>query len=306
MMEYITRLSNSSDQLRYPERGKCRLINYRCDGQPIVSLESCDSFPGHRPKSAIDRPLIITVALQLLLNINNYLIGCQSVVAVDWTVIWIIGVRGITPCREPVARVPKIPAGVHKNDSVVVASPPTTIVPLSVVIAEDRILLTAERRTVEVVINSRVAIHVGVPRPIDRDISITIERYIVARTKLLRVSITINLNVFHAVRREVSLAINRHIISPAKGLIPREISFPRHAHPVLINDCVWTGARRADVRPLPIRRGRTVIVRAHRTRVRWRCRSNIRCSLRPPSHRPFIFDWLTPRCERQCKSSNAH
>ena len=151
------------------------------------------------------------------------------------------------------------------------ASPPTTIVPLSVVIAENRIPLTAERRTVEVVINSRVAsaiigevaplfdpevsvpieryivartklirvsIHVGVPRPIDRDISITIDGYIVPRTKLLRVAITINLNVFHAVRSEVSLAINRHIISPAKGLIPREISFPRHAHLVLIDDCV--------------------------------------------------------------------
>ena len=239
-MEYITRLSNSSDQLRYPERGKCRLINYRCDGQPIVSLESCDGLPGHRPKSAIDRPIIITVALQLLLNINNYLIGWQSVIAVDWAVIWIIGTRGITPGREPVARVPIIPAAIHKNDSVVMASPPTTIVPLCVVIAEDRIPLTAERRTVEVVINSRVASTVigEVAPSVDPEVSVPIKRYIVARTKLLRVSITINLNVFHVVRREVSLAINRNIISRANGLIPREISFPRHAHLVLIDDCV--------------------------------------------------------------------
>jgi hypothetical protein len=120
------------------------------------------------------------------------------------------------------------------------ASPPTTIVPLSVVIAEDRIPLTAERRTVEVVINSRVASTViGEVAPlVDPEVSVPITRYIVARTKLLRVSITINLNVFHAVRREVSLAINRNIISRANGLIPREISFSRHAHLVLIDDCV--------------------------------------------------------------------
>src|SRR5437667_2344661 len=205
MMEYITRLSNSSDQLRYPERGKCRFINYRCDGQPIVSLESCDGFPGHRPKRAIDRPIIITVALQLLLNINRYLIGWQSVVAVDWAVIWIIGVRGITPCREPIARVPKIPAGVHKHDSVVMASPPTTIVPLSVVIAEDRILLTAERRTVEVVINSRVASAIiGEIAPlVDSEVSVPIKRYIVARTKLIRVSI--HVGVPRPIDRDISI-----------------------------------------------------------------------------------------------------
>src|ERR1700688_2932472 len=184
MMEYITRLSNSSDQLRYPERGKCRLINYRCDGQPVASLESCDGLPGHRPKNAIDRPIIITVALQLLLNINNYLIGWQSIVAVDWAVIWIICTRGITPGREPVARIPIIPAAVHKHDPIVMAAPPTTIVPLSVVIAEDRIPLTAERRTVEVVINSRVASTVigEVSCAVGRGVSIPIGRHVVATT----------------------------------------------------------------------------------------------------------------------------
>ena len=239
-MEYITRLSNSSDQLRYPERGKCRLINYRCDGQPVVSLESCDSLPGHRPKNPIDRPIIITVALQLLLNINNYLIRCQFVVAIDWAVIWIIGTRGITPCREPVARVPIIPAGVHKNDSVVMASPPTTIVPLSVVIAEDRIPLTAKRRTVEVVINSRVASTViGEVAPlVDPEVSVPIKRYIVATTKLVGASITVNIDIPCSIHRYVSFAIDRSVVSRSKGLIPREISFPRHAHLVLIDDCV--------------------------------------------------------------------
>src|SRR5260370_29749307 len=196
MMEYITRLSNSSDQLRYPERRKCRLINYRCDGQPVASLESCDGLPGHRPKNAIDRSVIVTVALQLLLNIDNYLIGRQSVVAVDWAVIWIIGTRGITPCREPVARIPIIPAAAHKHDSVVMASPPTTIVPLSVVIAEDRRPLIAERGTVEVVIDSHIAsaIKREVAPLVDPEVSVPIKRYIVARTKLLLAPITINLN----------------------------------------------------------------------------------------------------------------
>ena len=239
-MEYITRLSNSSDQLRYPERGKCRLINYRCDGQPVVSLESCDSLPGHRPKNPIDRPIIITVALQLLLNINNYLIRCQFVVAIDWAVIWIIGTRGITPCREPVTRVPIIPAAAHKNDSVVMASPPTTVVPLSVVIAEDRIPLTAKRRTVEVVINSRVASTViGEVAPlVDPEVSVPIKRYIVATTKLVGASITVNIDIPCSIHRYVSFAIDRSVVSRSKGLIPREISFPRHAHLVLIDDCV--------------------------------------------------------------------
>src|SRR6266403_3747205 len=32
--------------LRYSERGKCWLIDYRCDRQSIISLERSDGFPG--------------------------------------------------------------------------------------------------------------------------------------------------------------------------------------------------------------------------------------------------------------------
>src|SRR5213078_5416944 len=39
--------------------------------------------------------------------------GLQSIVGIDWAIVWVISIRGITPCREPVARIPVIPAAVH-------------------------------------------------------------------------------------------------------------------------------------------------------------------------------------------------
>ena len=97
------------------------------------------------------------------------------------------------------------------------AAPPTTIVPLPVVIAEGRILLTAESGTVEVIINRPIASTIigEVPCAVDRDVPIPIHRYVVASAKLVHVSITINLNVLRAVRREVSLAINRYAVASA-------------------------------------------------------------------------------------------
>src|SRR2546422_3449028 len=169
---------NGSDKLRDAERGKCRLIDCRCDLQSVVGLERCDGVSGHRSKNTIDRSIVITVPLQLRLNIGNYLVGSQSVVGVDWAIVWIISVRLITPCREPVARIPVIPAAVHKDDPIVMAPPPTAIVPLCVVIAKDRILLTAERGTAEVIINSYIASTIirEVPCPVGRDVSVAINR----------------------------------------------------------------------------------------------------------------------------------
>jgi hypothetical protein len=153
------------------------------------------------------------------------------------------------------------------------ASPPTTIVPLPVVIAKHCIFLAAERFTAEVVINPCVASAVigEVPRPVAREVSVAIYREVVARTKLLRVSGAINLNVPCAVRREVSLAINRCVVACAnlgvphpisrdisitidsnimsrakllvprhvslpKSLIPREISLANSVHPGVLTD----------------------------------------------------------------------
>src|SRR5213594_1662874 len=107
---------NGSDKLRDAERAKCRLINCRCDLQSVVGLERCDGVSGHRSKNTIDR-----------------------------SIVWVISIRVITPCREPVAGIPVIPAAVHKDDPIVMAPPPTAIVPLSVVIAKSRILLAAKR-----------------------------------------------------------------------------------------------------------------------------------------------------------------
>lgn len=241
MMKFITRLSNSSAYLRYAERGKCRLIDHRCDRQPVISLESCDGLPGHRPKDAIDRPIIVTVALQLLLNVNCYLIGRQSIVAIDWTVIRIIRGRGITPRREPVARVPIIPATIHKHDSVVMASPPTAIVPLPVVIAERRIPLTAERSTVDVVIDSRIASTVigEVAFLVGSEVSVPINRQVIASTKLVGVSFTINFDIPCSIHRYVSFAIDSSVVSRAKLLVPRNVSFAIRLHPrVLIHRSV--------------------------------------------------------------------
>src|SRR5256886_2800599 len=144
---------NGSDKLRYAERGKCRLIDCRCDRQSVVGLEICDGLLGHRPKDTIDRSIVITVALQLRLHIGNSLIGNQSIVSVDWAIVWIISLCVITPCRIPVARIPVIPAAVHKDDPIVMASPPIAIVPLPLVIADPRILLATKSTSSEVVIS---------------------------------------------------------------------------------------------------------------------------------------------------------
>jgi hypothetical protein len=86
------------------------------------------------------------------------------------------------------------------------ASPPTTIVPLPVVVAKHRIFLAAERFTAEVIIDPRVASAVigEVPCPVE-------------------VSVAIDVNVPRAVRSEVSLAINRCVVSCANLGISRPI-----------------------------------------------------------------------------------
>src|SRR5262249_19636919 len=160
--------------LHQPHRGKCRLINRRSDRQSVVSLVSCNRFPGHRPKDPIDRSIVITGARQLFLNIDGYLVRRQSVVAVDRAVEHKTYRRRVTPGREPVARIPVPPAVVYEDDPVIVASPPTTGVPLPVVIAEDRIPLAAEGVTVPVISNSHVASTIisGVLCPVHPDVPV--------------------------------------------------------------------------------------------------------------------------------------
>jgi hypothetical protein len=121
------------------------------------------------------------------------------------------------------------------------ASPPTTIVPLPVVIAEGRIPLAMERLTTPVISDSRFASTIigGVPCPVDREVSIPVDRYVIATAKLIRVAKTINVGVPCAVHRDVSftirveiscpvhrdipIAIHRNVSSRAKLLFPLEV-----------------------------------------------------------------------------------
>ena len=211
---------NGFDQLHQTERGKCRLIDGRCNRQTVVSLEGCDGLPGHRSKEPIDRSIVVTGARQLFLDIDGHLVRRQSVVGVDRPVVHITHGWRITPSREPVSRVPVIPAVVHEDDPIIVASPPTTIVPLPVVIAEGRIPLSAECVATPVISDSAFASTIigGVPCPVDREGSIPIERYVIATAKLIRVAKMINVGVPCAVDREVSLTINRYAV-PSTRLV---------------------------------------------------------------------------------------
>ena len=94
------------------------------------------------------------------------------------------------------------------------ASPPTTIVPLPVIIAEGRIPLAAERLTPPVISDSHIASTIigGVLCAVDREVSIPIDRYVIATAKLIRVAGAINLGIPCSVDREVSLTINRYAV----------------------------------------------------------------------------------------------
>src|SRR5262245_49305094 len=63
--------------LHQSHRGKCRLIDCRCDCQPVVSLVGCDGFPGHRSKDPIDRSIVVTGRRQLSLDIHGHLVRRQ-------------------------------------------------------------------------------------------------------------------------------------------------------------------------------------------------------------------------------------
>jgi hypothetical protein len=93
-------------------------------------------------------------------------------------------------------------------------------VPLPVVIAEGRIPLAAERVTTPVISDAHIASTIigGVLCAVDREVSIPINRYVIATAKLIRVAITINVSVPCAVDREVSLTTNRYAV-PSTRLV---------------------------------------------------------------------------------------
>jgi hypothetical protein len=117
-----------------------------------------------------------------------------------------------------------------------VASPPTAIVPLPVVVAEGRIALAAERITTPVISDSRVASTIigGVPCPVDREVSVPVDRNIVASAKLIRVANTINVRVLCAIHRGVSFTIRLEI----SGLINRDAAIAIHRK-ISLASCSW-------------------------------------------------------------------
>src|SRR5262245_18966439 len=128
----------------------------------------------------------------------------------------------MTSCREPVACVPVPPATVHEHDPIIMAAPPTTGMPLPVVIAEHHVPLAAERVTTPVVSDSNVAttIKSGVLCPIDRDVSIPIDRYVIATAKLIGVARTVNVRVSSPVHCDVPFTIHADVSCPVHRGIP--------------------------------------------------------------------------------------
>jgi hypothetical protein len=90
--------------------------------------------------------------------------------------------------------------------------------PLPVVIAEHRVPLTAERVATPVICDSRVvtAIVRGVLCPIHRDVSIAIDRYVIAIAKLIRVALTINVSVPCPIHRDISFTIRVDVSRPVR------------------------------------------------------------------------------------------
>jgi hypothetical protein len=89
-------------------------------------------------------------------------------------------------------------------------------VPLPVVIAEGPIPLAAERVATPVIRNSHIAsaIKGGVLCAIE--VSIPIDRYVIATAKLIRIASAINLDIPCPIDREVSISIDRYVIATAK------------------------------------------------------------------------------------------
>src|SRR5713226_9638255 len=107
----------------------------------MVALVIRDGRAREGTKQTVHFAVIISLLLQCRLHIGNHLIGRQVVIPVDRPVISVIRIGSITPCWEPEARVPIIPSAIYENYAVIMAPPPTLVVPLRRIIPENRISL---------------------------------------------------------------------------------------------------------------------------------------------------------------------
>src|SRR3984893_16417887 len=138
----------------------------------MVSLEGRDCLPGHRTENSVNRPRVRPVGLEVRLHVHDPLIGGKVIVAVNGAIVGIVNSRSVTPGRIPVTRVPVIPAAAYEDNPIVMAPPPTAIVPRSVIITKRGIRIAAEAGASPVVGNARIS------SAIDRGVLLTIKRQI--------------------------------------------------------------------------------------------------------------------------------
>src|SRR5437764_13401049 len=87
--------------------------------------------------------MIIALLLKCSLNIVDYLVRWQTIIGVDRAIIGVIRIGGIAPSWVPPAGIPVIPSTVNENYAVVMASPPTPVMPHSPVVPEGPIIFTS-------------------------------------------------------------------------------------------------------------------------------------------------------------------
>src|SRR4051812_35861166 len=103
----------------------------------MILLILSDSVPGLLTELTINTPLIVSLVLQLFLNVHHHLVRRQIGVGIDWAIASVNKTRGISPGREPIAAVPipRPPAAAYEGD-VIMGAPPIMVMPRPVITSE--------------------------------------------------------------------------------------------------------------------------------------------------------------------------
>src|SRR4030095_14098623 len=106
----------SRSLLRHSQRLQRWLIN--CGGfiKPVIALVTRDCLTCKGPQQPVHITLIIALRLQRRLDIGDDLIRRQAVVSVDGTIIRVVRIGSVTPCRVPPTRIPIITCAIYEND----------------------------------------------------------------------------------------------------------------------------------------------------------------------------------------------
>src|SRR5438045_6668751 len=114
-----TGLPDSGTYSAHPQRFERRLIDCGGDIKTMVALIIRQGCASNWPQQAVHSAGIIALLLKRRLHVCNYLIGRQTIVAIDWPVIGVIRIWSVAPCWIPPATVPVIPAAGDKDKAVV-------------------------------------------------------------------------------------------------------------------------------------------------------------------------------------------